>query len=45
MIGSFGVGGLMIGATIGGKWIASGRVRVLDMAAYIGILGAGLGLI
>lgn len=42
MIGSFAVGGMCIGSTIGGKLIQIGRIRVLLIAAYIGIIGIGM---
>lgn len=45
MIGSFAVGAMMIGATIGGKLISIGRLRVLTIASVIGIVGVGLTLI
>lgn len=45
MIGSFAVGAMMIGATIGGKLIAIGRLRVLTIATVIGITGVALTLI
>ena len=45
MIGSFAVGAMMVGSTIGGPLIAIGRLKTLDIAAVIGILGVGLTLI
>lgn len=45
MIGSFAVGAMMVGSTLGGKLIAIGRVKVLDIAAVVGILGVALTLI
>ena len=44
-LGSFGVGAMGIGSSVGGKWISRGRVRVLDMAAYLGIFGVSLSLV
>lgn len=45
LIGSFAVGAMMIGSPIGGKLIAIGRLKTLDIAAMIGIIGVGLTLI
>ena len=45
MIGSFAVGAMMIGSSVGGKWISNGRVAVLEIAAYIGIFGVALSLV
>jgi hypothetical protein len=44
LIGSFAVGGMCIGATIGGKIIQIGRVKVLNIAAGIGIVGVTMTL-
>ena len=45
MIGSFAVGAMMVGSTIGGKLISIGRLRVLTIASVIGIVGVALTLI
>ena len=44
LVGSFAVGGMCIGATIGGKIIQIGRVKVLNIAAIIGIIGTAMTL-
>ena len=45
MIGSFAVGSMMVGSTFGGSLIARGRLKILNLAAYIGIIGVSLTLI
>jgi len=45
LIGSFAVGAMMVGATVGGKLITLGRLRVLYIASVIGMAGVGLTLI
>jgi MFS family permease len=39
MIGSFAVGSMMVGSTLGGRLIAKGRLKILVFAAFIGIIG------
>ena len=36
---------MMVGSTFGGSLIARGRLKILNIAAYIGILGVSLTLI
>lgn len=45
MIGSFAVGSMMIGSTLGGSLIQRGRLKILNIAAYIGMLGVFLTLV
>ena len=45
MVGSFTVGGMMIGSTFAGKLIQLGRVKIMNIAAFIGIIGAALTMI
>lgn len=45
MIGSFAVGAMMVGATLGGKLIQYGRLRLLFIASLIGIVGTAATLV
>lgn len=45
MVGSFTVGGMMVGSTFGGKLIQIGRVKVLNLSAVIGIIGCAMTII
>jgi MFS family permease len=45
LIGSFAVGAMCIGTPISGRLMKIGRLRVLDLAAIVGIIGSALTMI
>ena len=45
MLGSFGVGSMMFGTPLGARLIPNGRLKVLWLASFVGVIGTLLQLI